>query len=119
MTASIAQIANRADKVNDAIWKAILKRAIQVELPVDDEWIEDQRDLGIDVPSNPKELRAHYIWTECIGGTRDIIRITGLANGADLTEEALQIAEDSFRDQLSGQAAGELANKTRALESGK
>lgn len=106
-------VAERADKVNDAIWKAILRKSITVEMPEDDEWIEDQRDLGIEVPDDPKELKAHYIWTECIGGTRDIIRITALANGADLTEEALHIAEESFLSQLSGQASGALANKAR------
>ena len=114
-----ALVAKRADLVNDLIWKAILRKGIKVEMPADDEWIEDQRELGIDVPDNPKERRAHYIWTECIGGTRDIIRITALANGADLTEEALQIAEDSFRDQLSGQASGQLARQAGTVEPGK
>ena len=107
-----AAVAERDDKVNDAVWRAILRRSIQVEMPADDEWVEDQRDLGIDVPDNPKERKAHYIWTECIGGTRDIIRITALAGGVNLTEEALQTAEDSFRGQLSGQASSRLAGET-------
>jgi hypothetical protein len=104
------------DKLNDVIWKAILKRSIRVELPEDDGWIEDQRDLGIDVPDDRRERLAHYIWTECIGGPRDIIRITAMANGADLTEDALHAAEESFRGQLSGQTSSRLENQARGMD---
>lgn len=95
-----------ADSMNDAIWRAVKLKAIRVEVPGDNGWIEDQKALGLTVPEEPRERRLHYIQTEVIGGVRDIIRITAIANGADLDEGALAAAEDSFRRAMVGQMAG-------------
>jgi len=110
-----AAVKARAEKVNDAIWKAILRYAIRVDLPASDEWAEFQaEELGVNVPAKGTHARReHYIWTECIGGTRDVLRITALAGGADLTEEALQAAEDSFRDTLQAQATVNLRGRAQ------
>lgn len=101
--------AARNEQANDAIWKAIVTKSIVADLPDSDDWVLDQQDLGIDVPESPRERRAHYIWTEVIGGTHDIIRITAMANGADLTEEALVTAEASFRGTIQEKTTERLA----------
>ena len=89
------------ERINDAIWKAVMLRSLVVELPKDDAWIQDQEELGITVPRSPKERRIHYIRTEVIGGMRDVLRLTAIAQGGDLSEEALSLAEASFRHSLA------------------
>jgi hypothetical protein len=81
-----------------------MRCAIVVDLP-DDGWVEEQRELGITVPDDPKERRDHYIWTEVMGGQHDILRVMSLAAGADLTEEQLTAAEASFWNTLQRPAA--------------
>lgn len=101
--------------LNDRIWQAVKARAIRVELPADDGWMEDQRELGLAVPTDPRKLRLHYIQTEVIGGMPDIWKITAIANGADISEEALSLAEASFRSELARSLLEGLAGKARAL----
>lgn len=93
------------DKLNDAIWLAVRLKAIKVELPKDNTWIAEQARMGMAVPEDPIDRRLHYIQTEVIGGVRDIVRLTAIANGADLDEEALSAAEDSFRRAMAGEVA--------------
>ena len=102
-------IAQATDSMNDAIWRAVRLKAIQVDVPGDNGWIEDQKALGLTVPEDARERRLHYIQTEVIGGVRDIVRITAIANGADLDEGALAAAEDSFRRAMAGQMEGAFA----------
>jgi hypothetical protein len=90
----------RTTTLNDALWKAVMRRAIVVTPPIDEAWIKDQSELGITVPPEGQERREHYIWTEVIGGQVDIIRIMGMAAGADFTEEQLATIEASFWDTL-------------------
>lgn len=90
----------RTKTLNDALWKAVMRRAIVVELPKGKGWITDQRDLGIIVPESPIEQREHYIYTEVIGGQGDMIRIMGMASGANLTEEQIATIEASFWDTI-------------------
>ena len=102
--------------LNDRISQAVYKRAVIVDLPKNDDWIADQAELGLTVPDNPRERRVHYIKTEVIGGMKDVLRMTAMANGADLSEEALSIAEDSFRDNLAEQILEGLKDQARTVE---
>ena len=104
------------ERLNDRVWQAIKARSIKVELPNDDSWIEDQREMGLTVPDNPRERRLHYIQTEVIGGMPDIWKITAIANGSDISEEALQLAEASFRSDLAKSLLKGLTEKARSLE---
>jgi len=101
--------------LNERIWKAVMKRAIVVDLPKDDDWIAEQAELGITVPENPRERRIHYIRTEVVGGLKDSIKMTAIANGADITEEALSLMESSFRNNLAREILEGLTDKARAL----
>jgi hypothetical protein len=106
-----------ADRLlNDRIQRAVFSRAVVVELPVDDRWVRDQEAFGIPVPTDPTERYAHYIETEVVGGAMDIVRITALASGMDLGEEALRAAEDSFRRVLQRQAPGGAADRARPVD---
>jgi len=90
----------RTRALNDALWKAVMRRAIVVTPPVDEAWIKDQNELGITVPPEGQARREHYILTEVIGAQGDMLRIMGMAAGADLTEEQLATIEASFWDTI-------------------
>lgn len=107
--------------LEDAIWMAVALEAIQVDLPEDDAWAKRQKKLyGMEPPDDPELCRVHYIRTEVLGGTRDYIKITSIANGGDIDEEALAIAEDSFRRYLQGTLADGIARgrEPAAVEAG-
>ena len=97
----------RSAKVNDAVWRAICLRAIRLDLPADNEWVEDQESLGMTVPTIPRDRKVHYIRTEVVGGPRDMIRITALAAGVNIDEEAMAGVEASFRGLVQGAFAPE------------
>ena len=106
------------ERINDAIWKAVMLRSLVVELPKDEGWIQDQEELGITVPRSPKERRMHYIRTEVIGGMRDVLRLTAIAQGGDLSEEALSLAEASFRHSLARSLLEGFTRKSGAVDAG-
>lgn len=95
-----AAVDKRTEVLNDVLWRAVMAKAVVVEVPSGGDWEREQASYGITVPSNPTERKAHYIWTEVIGGTKDILRIMALAAGANLTEEQVADAEASFWDTL-------------------
>jgi len=101
--------------LNDRLWQAVVRKAVDVDLPDDDSWIEDQKALGLTVPQKPNERRIHYIRTEVVGGMRDVLKMTAIANGSDLSEEALSFAEASFRDSLARSLTGGLADQGRPV----
>lgn len=90
----------RTERLNDVLWRAVMSKAVVVDVPAAGEWVIEQESYGLTVPANPAERKAHYIWTEVIGGTKDILRIMALAAGANLTEEQVSDAEASFWDTL-------------------
>ena len=104
--------------INDAIWKAVMLRSLVIELPKDESWIQDQEELGIKVPRSPKERRMHYIRTEVIGGMRDVLRLTAIAQGGDLSEEALSLAEASFRHSLAQSLLEGFTRKSGTVDAG-
>jgi len=104
--------------LNDRIWRAIMLKALVFDMPTDDEWVRDHEDMGLTVPANPRERRIHYIKTEVIAGMPDVWKLTAMANGADLSEGALQLAEDSFRSELARNLLKGLADQVRALDAG-
>jgi hypothetical protein len=101
-------------RLNDKIWDAVALESLQVDLPEDGAWIDKQeRFLDLQVPDDPTARRLHYIRTEIIGGIRDYVKLTALANGSDIEEADLAIAEDSFRYLLQGRLAAGLAQTRR------
>ena len=93
-----------------------MQRALVVELPEDSGWIQDQEDLGLTVPKDARKRRIHYIRTEVIGGMRDVLRLTAIANGSDLSEEAISLAEASFRHSLARSLLDGFTGERRTLD---
>jgi len=103
--------------LNEKLLNAVALKAVRVEIPDlwDGDWITEQQFLGLEPPENPLQRRVHYVKTEVIGGTRDVIRIMALASGAEVNEEVLARAESSFRDFLQGNLALGLADQAGSV----
>ena len=102
--------------LNERVSQAVYKRAVIVDLPKNDDWIADQAELGLTVPDDHRGRHLHYIKTEVVGGMKDVLKLTAIANGADLSEEALSIAEDSFRNNLAREILAGLVDQGGAVE---
>lgn len=106
------------EKLNDRVWQAIMRKALVFDMPADDSWIAEHEALGLTIPKGKADRRVYYIRTEVIGGMRDVLKITAIANGADMSEEALQLAEDSFRGSLARSILTGIAGARRGVEPG-
>lgn len=85
-------------KLRENMLRAMLTKGVVVEMPQDDEWIKDQEWCGVNVPTESRERRMHYILTEVIGRPDDLSNImVGIGRISGVSEEALATAEDSFR----------------------
>lgn len=102
--------------LNERLLDAIALKGVKFDMPEDDTWIEEQAFLGVNVPEGVIERRIHYFKTEILGGTKEIIRIMALASGADVNEEVLARAVDSFRDLLQGTVTQELGDQGGSVE---
>ncbi len=89
-------------KANEAMIEKILRllfaKATGDVLPPSDDWAKEQAYLGVDVPGDPLERKIHYIQTELLTHTSDIMAFMTAAmalTGVD--EEVVESAEATFR----------------------
>ena len=106
-----------AAKLNERLMDTIALKAVQVEIPEDGTWAEEQAFLGLDVPDGELERRIHYVNTEVIGGQEDVITIMLMASGTEVTDEVLAAATDSFRGVLQSQVIAGLGDQAGTVES--
>ena len=88
-------------ELSERMMKLMLIKGTEVEMPTDDEWIEEQAFVGADISKIPEDhlgRKYYYIVTEVIGSPDDlnyimetIMRISGVSG------EAIASAESSFR----------------------
>lgn len=97
--------------LNMKLLSTVALKAVRVEMPEDDNWVEEQEFLGLEVPTLPIARYIHYVKTEVFGGTKDVVRIMALAAGTEVNEEVLARAESSFRDFLRDNLAAGLADQ--------
>ena len=92
----------------------LLISGIDIEVP-DDGWEEEQRALGIVIPTEPAARRYHYITTEVLVTLRDFLQatqvITSLSYEGVVKEEDIAAAMDSFLSELPGKAAGRVGGE--------
>lgn len=70
--------------------------------PADDDWIANQKFLGLRVPDDPRARRLHWIRTQLIQGPEDAQGIVAAVLAlSGLSEEKLRAAERSFRDPVA------------------
>lgn len=92
---------------NERVTTAMFYYAVDFEIP-QDEWELEHQFLGLNVPFDPQQKRAHFLSVEL-----DPIDLSGLMakimRKVGINEELVQEAEDSFRGSIrnqSGQAGG-------------
>ena len=72
-----------------------------LDMPPEDEWVEEHAWMGMDVPENRLDRLLHYFRTEVLGTMDDVFAITkGIYRSAGLDQEVLDEFERSFRDQV-------------------
>ena len=83
--------------------RAIFRKCVDVVMPEDDAWAEDQTEDGIEVPEDPKERKEHYIKTECIGNETDVFAVVSAAEHMNkFNVEDYKHALSLFRTQMAG-----------------
>ncbi len=85
----------------EKILRLLFAKATGDVVPAGDEWIKEQQYLGVDVPDDPLGRKIHYIQTELLTHTGDIMAFMSAAvalTGVD--EEVVESAEATFRNQV-------------------
>lgn len=112
LTEKRASDANLEEKMFDAV----ILEAVQVDVPEGDGWAKRLARFGVAVPDDEDERRLAYVKNVVIGGPKDILALTAIAGGADVSEEALAKAEASFRSYLQRNLTTELERQAGAVE---
>lgn len=104
---------DEVDKLRkERIMQLFYLRGIDVDLPNNDEWLEDQRYLGVkDLPdgSDTRGTKLHFLDTEVLASPEDIMEvITAIITLSGVEQEAIEEARAMFRRTISGQGTGEV-----------
>ena len=85
--------------------EVMFRTGVKVELPEDDEWMRIQHGL-VDLPTDPEELRYHYIVTQIIKTPQDgaliITELTKLSMRGMEEAEQIEAASDTFQGGVRG-----------------
>lgn len=119
----------RADKaaleteLNERRLRLIATKGIKVlDMPENDDWVEEHKWLGYDVPDNPPQRLYHYVKTEVLGTQEDGLKVTaGIYRASGIDAGVLKQIEDSFRASMGrreGQDAGTSSDDSSADEQG-
>lgn len=93
--------ASANNRMIEKILRLLFAKATGDVLPPSDDWAKEQAYLGVDVPGEPLERKIHYIQTELLTHTSDIMAFMTAAmalTGVD--EEVVQAAEATFRNPV-------------------
>jgi len=93
--------ANR--EANKRFLRLLYLKGVDIELPEDETWIEDQEFLGFEVPEDPRDRKIHYIQTELLTTIHDSNRLIAELMGLNQIAEEVESAEDSFRGGVEGE----------------
>lgn len=92
------ELTQKANKAVLSKGVVIPEEVIEKQFPI---WEEEQKWLGIDVPSHPLDRKYHFLTTEIIKSPNDIVNVLErIMRLIGMTEEDLQAAEDQFRDSM-------------------
>ena len=99
----------RLKKEQFDITRKIVLDSIDLPLPEDETWIEDQKAFYIDVPDDPRARWIHWLETEILH-PHDVIEIIAsvltLSSKGIIPEEDIEAAANLFRRAVSPQAEG-------------
>jgi len=96
----------RLEKMLSAkIWaktaEVYLLRGVLEDLPENDEWIEEQIEDGLQVPESPRERKIHWIKTELLTDSSEMLDLIAAIQGRELeVERAATVAAGMFQRQM-------------------
>lgn len=111
-----------ADRLlNERVMRALFLKGIALTMPTDNEWVLEQEFMGIKVPDNPLERKLHYISTELVSTSEDMVGIMSeIMRLTGVDEAVVKNAEESFRravEERRRAATERLANTSGELVS--
>lgn len=95
---------------NNRALRVMLYKGTAMQLPEDDDWIDEHKFLGLDVPDDPRELYQYYLETEVLGSPQDVERLmNAISELMGVKTEDVNAAMESFRDPMGEGRNGETA----------
>lgn len=96
------------EKRNDSFIKAVFAKGVKVDMSRLEPWKMEMEYFGLEVPTNPIDLKVQYIQTEAIGNAQDMINIiTGVLSLTGVQEEDLAEVRGMFQGAVRRPTAGE------------
>jgi len=87
-----------------------LLRGVLEDLPDDDGWIEEQVEDGIEVPESPRERKIHWIKTELLMDSAEMLSLINAIQGREQeVERAATVAAEMFQRKM-GQSGRDKAS---------
>lgn len=105
--------------VNEKFLRLLLLRGIDLDLEEYEQgdWIAEQEAFGIDVPENPIDRKVHYVQTEILSSFDDVINLLmRVMSLSGLDQEAMAVAEESFRSAIRNVTAKATEVAKRSME---
>lgn len=93
---------------NEILMNTMFLKGIEVDLDGPDfqDWVAEQRFLGIALPTEKPALKVDYIKSEILGSVEDITKIMSLImSQSGVSQEVVDQATASFQSALSGHEA--------------
>lgn len=95
---------------NTRALRVMLYKGTAMQMPEGDDWIEEHRFLGLDVPDDARELYQYYMETEVLGTAEDVQGLmAAISELMGVKAEDVNAAIDSFRDPVGQRGDGETA----------
>ena len=113
-----AEYRKSAEALNEKIFDAAALEAVQVDMPEGDGWVKRLARFGVAVGEDEDDQRIAYVRNMVIGGPKDILAVSAIASGADVTEDDLARAEASFRPLIQRLVLDGVTREAGALEGG-
>lgn len=86
------------------VTKLLLTRGVIADVPDEAKWRQEQEFFGIELPSDPMELRMHYITTEVIGSEEELVEMLDvIMELSNIPREVLDAAQESFRSGVEAE----------------
>jgi len=91
--------AELTEKQEERLQALLFLRGLDVDLPKDEDWAEEQEELlGIVVPVKKAQRKLHFIKTEVIEGLDDLLTLMeSIMTYAGVSEVAIEVAKSSFQ----------------------
>ena len=103
---------------NEARVKFMLTWGIDFEMPTDESWKRLLKAAGVEIPSDPDELRFTYLWYHLLTPvevSQIIAELQLVAYGKAVKEEDVNSFRQSLQDSVSQRARAALTDAVRAV----